>query len=230
MEPLEIDSPIAAFNGGLMVDRAMQVLEQHVIPEHLVEPVADLMGSFGLDVWVYRGADWYVRDPKGPHVDREAWTVKFEPKVMDGLRRAHQGRREAGRRQRRPRRHRRGHEGRRREVRRPRHGGGLPALLPRRHPPARQQGRGGPVPGSPLRARARGDRDHRRPAQRHLDVRAFGPQHRHGQRRPRSETGRPRGHPRATRRRGSPTPWSTSCCRPPAPPRRPGGSRSGRTA
>ncbi len=84
--PLEIETPIAAFNGGLLVDRDMQVLEQHVIPEDLVGPVADHMRSFDLDVWVYRGADWYVPDPKGPHVDREAWTVKFEPKVMeDGL-------------------------------------------------------------------------------------------------------------------------------------------------
>jgi Cof subfamily protein (haloacid dehalogenase superfamily) len=84
--PLEIETPIAAFNGGLLVDRDMQVLEQRVIPEDLVVPLADHMRSFDLDVWVYRGADWYVPDPKGPHVDREAWTVKFEPKVMeDGL-------------------------------------------------------------------------------------------------------------------------------------------------
>ena len=33
----------------------------------------------------YRGADWYVPDLKGPHVDREAWTVKFEPKLMTSL-------------------------------------------------------------------------------------------------------------------------------------------------
>ncbi len=67
----------------------MHVLEQRVIPEDLVAPVSDHMKSFDLDVWLYRGADWYVPDPKGPHVDREAWTVKFEPKVMkrglDGL-------------------------------------------------------------------------------------------------------------------------------------------------
>ena len=83
--PLDLDTPIAAFNGGLVVDRAMKVLEQHVIPEHLVVPVADHMRSFDLAVWLYRGADWYVPDPKGPHVDREAWTVKFEPKVMEGF-------------------------------------------------------------------------------------------------------------------------------------------------
>jgi Cof subfamily protein (haloacid dehalogenase superfamily) len=48
--------------------------------------VADLMGSFSLDVWLYSGADWYVPKADGPHVAREAWTVKFEPKIMkDGL-------------------------------------------------------------------------------------------------------------------------------------------------
>ncbi len=85
LEPLAIDTPVAAFNGGLMVDRTLTVLEQHALPEHLVEPVTDHMKSFDLDVWLYRGADWYVSNPKAPHVDREAWTVKFEPKVMDGL-------------------------------------------------------------------------------------------------------------------------------------------------
>jgi hypothetical protein len=84
-EPLNLETPIAAFNGGLLVDRDMHVLEQQVIPEKLVVPIADLMTSCHLDVWIYRGADWYVPDPKGPHVDREAWTVKFEPKVMQGL-------------------------------------------------------------------------------------------------------------------------------------------------
>jgi Cof subfamily protein (haloacid dehalogenase superfamily) len=85
IEPLDITTPIAAFNGGLIVDRDMKMLEQKVIPEELVKPVAELMGSFDLAVWIYRGADWYVPDPKGPHVDREAWTVKFEPKVMKSL-------------------------------------------------------------------------------------------------------------------------------------------------
>jgi Cof subfamily protein (haloacid dehalogenase superfamily) len=86
IDPLDLQTPIAAFNGGLMVDRDMHVLEQQVIPEEIVVPMAELMESFHLVVWIYRGADWYVPDPKGPHVDREAWTVKFQPKVMkDGL-------------------------------------------------------------------------------------------------------------------------------------------------
>ena len=85
IEPLDIKTPIAAFNGGLLVNRDMSVIEQRVLPEELVTPLADLMGSFRLDTWVYRGPDWYVPDPQGSHVARESRTVRFEPKVMTSL-------------------------------------------------------------------------------------------------------------------------------------------------
>jgi Cof subfamily protein (haloacid dehalogenase superfamily) len=85
IDPLDIKTPIAAFNGGLLVNRDMSVIEQHVLPEEIVVPVADLMGSFRLDTWVYRGPDWYVPDPQGSHVAKESRTVQFEPKVMTSL-------------------------------------------------------------------------------------------------------------------------------------------------
>ncbi len=85
VDPLDLRTPVAAFNGGLLVDRSMDVLDEHVMPETVVPPVTELMRSFALDVWLYRGADWFVSDPSAPHVDREARTVNFEPKVMEGL-------------------------------------------------------------------------------------------------------------------------------------------------
>jgi Cof subfamily protein (haloacid dehalogenase superfamily) len=86
IEPLDIQTPIAAFNGGVLVNRDMNVIEQHVVPEDLVVPVAAMMSSFKLDVWLYTGAEWYVPNVDGPHVARETWTVKFEPKIMsDGV-------------------------------------------------------------------------------------------------------------------------------------------------
>jgi Cof subfamily protein (haloacid dehalogenase superfamily) len=84
IEPLDIQTPIAGFNGGVIVDRHLSVIEQRVLPEALVVPVAELMESFKLDVWVYRGADWYVPKADGPHVARESRTVKFDPKIMPG--------------------------------------------------------------------------------------------------------------------------------------------------
>ena len=85
IEPLNLTTPVAAFNGGIVVNRDMSVIEQRVIPEEFVVPVAELNKSFGLDTWVYRGADWYIPDPQGAHVARETATVQFEPKIMDGL-------------------------------------------------------------------------------------------------------------------------------------------------
>ena len=81
VEPLDLQTPIAAFNGGLIVDRDMAVIDQKVVASDLVTPIIELLGSFGLSVWIYRRADWFALDPHGPHVDREAWTVKFAPTI-----------------------------------------------------------------------------------------------------------------------------------------------------
>jgi Cof subfamily protein (haloacid dehalogenase superfamily) len=88
IEPLALTTPIAAFNGGLIVDSQMHTIEQRAVAKDVVGPVIDLMTSYGLDAWVYQGADWLLQNDKGPHVDREAWTVKFPPKVVksyDGI-------------------------------------------------------------------------------------------------------------------------------------------------
>ena len=81
VEPLRLLTPIAAFNGGLIVAPDMTVIEERTLPTRLVAPIVALLESFGLDVWLYRGADWLIRRPDGPHVAREASTVRFEPTV-----------------------------------------------------------------------------------------------------------------------------------------------------
>jgi Cof subfamily protein (haloacid dehalogenase superfamily) len=88
VEPLDLRLPIAAFNGGLIVDRELREVERHALPAALVPAVIELLESFALDVWIYRGADWYVRDPEGSHVHHEAQTVQFAPTVLasfDGI-------------------------------------------------------------------------------------------------------------------------------------------------
>jgi Cof subfamily protein (haloacid dehalogenase superfamily) len=84
IDPLRLSTPIAAFNGGLYVEPGMSTIEQKIIPDAMIAPVISLLESFDLDVWIYSGTEWYVRNPNGPHVDREAWTVKFAPIVVHG--------------------------------------------------------------------------------------------------------------------------------------------------
>lgn len=81
VEPLALSTPIAAFNGGLIVAPDMTVIEERTLPDRLVAPIVELLQSFGLDVWLYRGADWLIRRPDAPHVAREASTVQFQPTV-----------------------------------------------------------------------------------------------------------------------------------------------------
>jgi Cof subfamily protein (haloacid dehalogenase superfamily) len=82
IEPLALDTPIAGFNGGLFVRPDLSIIEERTLAPDVAAQTIDLVVSHGLDVWVYAGNDWLVRDAKAPHVDREAWTVKFPPEVV----------------------------------------------------------------------------------------------------------------------------------------------------
>jgi Cof subfamily protein (haloacid dehalogenase superfamily) len=81
-DALRLDTPIAGFNGGLFVKPDFTILEQKTVPPDVARQAIDLMREHGLDTWVYRGNDWLITKMDAPHVAREAWTVKFEPKVV----------------------------------------------------------------------------------------------------------------------------------------------------
>jgi Cof subfamily protein (haloacid dehalogenase superfamily) len=85
-DALDIDTPIAGFNGGLIVKRDLTVLEQRTVPADVALAAIDLMRARGLDTWIYSGNDWLITKADAPHVAREAWTVKFEPKVVSDVR------------------------------------------------------------------------------------------------------------------------------------------------
>ena len=81
-DALELDTPIAGFNGGLFVERDLTILAQKTVPDDVARQAIDLIREHGLDAWVYSGNDWLITKPGAPHVAREAWTVKFEPKLV----------------------------------------------------------------------------------------------------------------------------------------------------
>jgi Cof subfamily protein (haloacid dehalogenase superfamily) len=85
IEPLALQTPIAGFNGGIFVRPDMTVIEQHVLSADAARRAYEMIIGSGLDVWVYSGNDWFVRDASAPHVAREQWTVKFAPTVVEDL-------------------------------------------------------------------------------------------------------------------------------------------------
>jgi Cof subfamily protein (haloacid dehalogenase superfamily) len=60
----------------------LAILEQKTLPEDVAAKSIELIRAHGLDAWVYRGNDWLISKADAPHVAREAWTVKFDPKVV----------------------------------------------------------------------------------------------------------------------------------------------------
>jgi Cof subfamily protein (haloacid dehalogenase superfamily) len=80
--PLGLLTPIAAFNGGVFVKPDMTIIEERVLPAEVARRAVEIISRSGMDVWIYSGQDWLVRDLQAPHVAREQSTVRFAPTVV----------------------------------------------------------------------------------------------------------------------------------------------------
>jgi Cof subfamily protein (haloacid dehalogenase superfamily) len=82
IEPLRISTPIAGFNGGQIVKPDLSIISREILSAEIVESAIRLIKSHGLDVWIFCGSDWFVRDLNGPHIDTEKMTVQFSPMLV----------------------------------------------------------------------------------------------------------------------------------------------------
>jgi Cof subfamily protein (haloacid dehalogenase superfamily) len=85
IDPLALQTPLAGFNGGIFVNPDMTILEQHVLAPDAAKLAMDVILRNKMDVWIYSGNDWFIRNRDAPHVAREQWTVKFAPTVVENF-------------------------------------------------------------------------------------------------------------------------------------------------
>src|SRR6202048_3490556 len=78
----KLDTQIAGSNGRLFVKPNLTIIAQKTLPADVAAKSIELIRSHGLDAWVYSGNDWLITKADAPHLAREAWTVKFEAKVV----------------------------------------------------------------------------------------------------------------------------------------------------
>ena len=82
-DAVAVTAPIASFNGGTLVrPDDFEIIESLTLPREVAEKVIARIGAQGLDVWVYAGLEWYLRDPQAPHREKEEHTVQFAPTVV----------------------------------------------------------------------------------------------------------------------------------------------------
>jgi hypothetical protein len=83
--PLKLEGAIAGFNGGVFVNPDLSVIESHLLDAAVARETLQLILDQGLDAWLYTETEWLIRDARAPHVAREAWTVKFDARVVSGF-------------------------------------------------------------------------------------------------------------------------------------------------
>jgi hypothetical protein len=79
---LNIELPVAGFNGGVIASPDLTVITSHLIAADVAQHAIESIAASGADAWVFSGEDWFIRDRNGPRVALEEKTVGFGPTVV----------------------------------------------------------------------------------------------------------------------------------------------------
>jgi Cof subfamily protein (haloacid dehalogenase superfamily) len=85
LRPLGITTPVCGFNGGVIATRDLTVITEHLLSPEVARCAVRLLDTHDVQVWVFSGRDWLVRDCDGPYVWFEEHTVGFQPTLVDNF-------------------------------------------------------------------------------------------------------------------------------------------------
>lgn len=86
IEALGVDLPTAAFNGGTLVNPDGSVLVAHYLPATAALTALALFADLpDIEVWVFSGGDWLLKDPHRPMVPREQHGLGYPPVVVESF-------------------------------------------------------------------------------------------------------------------------------------------------
>lgn len=85
LRPLGITTPVCGFNGGVIATRNLVVITEHLLSPEAARRAVSLLDTHDVQVWVFSGQDWLVRDCDEPYVRFEERTVGFQPTLVDNF-------------------------------------------------------------------------------------------------------------------------------------------------
>ncbi|MEE9680900.1 HAD family hydrolase [Pseudomonas moraviensis] len=86
IEALGVDLPTAAFNGGTIVKPDGTLLAAHYLPATTaLIALAQFADQPEVEIWVFSGGDWLLKDPHGPMVPREQSGLGYPPVVVESF-------------------------------------------------------------------------------------------------------------------------------------------------
>ncbi len=84
-EALDLRLPIGAFNGSTVCGPDLAPISEALIPEAVARAAVARLDAAGVDVWVFAGGRWNLRDAGAPYTDLERRTLQVEPTVVPDL-------------------------------------------------------------------------------------------------------------------------------------------------
>ena len=81
-DALQIDAPMAAFNGGTIFRRDGTVLEKHVVAPDVVRAIFGSAEGMAVNRWLFANNQWHADDANDPHVARERIASDQEPRIV----------------------------------------------------------------------------------------------------------------------------------------------------
>jgi Cof subfamily protein (haloacid dehalogenase superfamily) len=79
---LELDQPVAAFSGGMLVTPDGNPIRTYFLDAELIPSMLTVIRQFGLSPRLYTAECWLIESPDQPHIRREACTVETEPTIV----------------------------------------------------------------------------------------------------------------------------------------------------
>lgn len=84
-DALDLDAPLAAFNGGIVFHRDGTIAEHHVIDADVARGMIALIGDAPVDRWVFADDRWYASSGEGVHVEHEGRASNQPPIVTSDI-------------------------------------------------------------------------------------------------------------------------------------------------
>jgi Cof subfamily protein (haloacid dehalogenase superfamily) len=82
IEPLGLTTPLAGFNGGLIVDKHDRELRKFPLGRDEARQAVEELDRRRIDIWVFHGNEWLVTNPDGAYVAHEQMTIRYAPRIV----------------------------------------------------------------------------------------------------------------------------------------------------
>jgi Cof subfamily protein (haloacid dehalogenase superfamily) len=83
IDRLALTTPVIGFNGGVIARPDLSTISEHLLTPEVAQDAVEKLTGRGVQVWVFSGVDWLVRDRDGPYVEFEQRTIEFPPTVVE---------------------------------------------------------------------------------------------------------------------------------------------------